>query len=269
MIKRCIANGKMKNFAALNIFLAILYFCQPVLASKFEELDKPPEGAHKGQMFLGGFISMGAPVGSVYDAENNFVKDSLYEFSDSNTYKRLWISHLCFTFGASFEYMPMDYLGVKTKIKRFMVIQRTDFGSDYENWSRVIYGEYSFLVGPAIHATTRKQWDFTLTPVLGYGIATFTPTPIAKKLISSYSGTKTQTVSNLVLGAELNFTIYFSGGLYVSLGFDWNMNFLKFKDNLNLTYTDAITSDSFTYKGKSAPFHSVAFILSAGYAFSN
>jgi len=105
----------------------------PCAAIEFDELDKPPEGAHKGQMFLGVVISVGAPSGELVDAETAFVDGSTYTFENEVT-KQLKVSHLFFGVGASFEYMPIDHVGAKTRAMQTIVVQRTEFGTDYENW---------------------------------------------------------------------------------------------------------------------------------------
>ncbi len=46
-------------------------------AADFDELDKPPEGAHKGQMLLGAFFSIGMPFGNCIDAEHAFLETRL------------------------------------------------------------------------------------------------------------------------------------------------------------------------------------------------
>ena len=253
-------------------FILIVALISPaaLFASKFEELDKPPEGAHKGQMFLGAYVSMGYPFGDIFNSEQDFVDNTIYEFTESGIYKELWISHLAFTFGLSFEYMPMDYIGVKSKLRRMVVVQRTMFGSEFRNWSEAIYEEYSLLLGPSFHLTNRKQWDVTFTPVVGYALATFHPTPVVAELKDDdYSGLESKTVNNITTGAELNFTAYFSGGLFISLGFDWIMTFMNFGSAYDVNYTDE-NSVVHTYStGSSSNFHSLSFIISAGYAFSN
>jgi len=238
------------------------------MGANFAELDKPPEGAHAGQMFLGAFLTMGAPVGPIFKEEESFVKGEDYEIS-SGIYKKLWVSHLSFNFGAAYEYMPIDHLGVKGKLKYNMTIQRTLFGPDYQNWTSTIYQDLSFLVGAAGHLTNRKQWDVVLTPVLGYSIAWFKPTPIAAQLLSGtydYSNGGTRRADSFILGSELNFTTYFSGGLYLSIGFDWTMNFTKFSSPFSLT----LDTVNYYYENETkAFFHTVSFIISIGYAFSN
>jgi hypothetical protein len=64
-----------------------------VHATHFEELDKPPEGAHKGQIHLGAFESIGVPYGRILDAENDFVRNSTYTFLSSLTTKKIMVRH--------------------------------------------------------------------------------------------------------------------------------------------------------------------------------
>jgi len=236
-----------------------------VWASQFEELDKPPEGAHQGQMLLGGFVSIGIPFGEMITSEENFVQSQTYEFTDSHITKELLVTHLSYDFGVSFEYMPIDYVGVKSKLKRVIIVQRTRFGTDYQNWSETLYDNYSFLVGPSFHLTNRKQWDVTLTPVIGYALAKYHATPVASKLLTGYSGDTSRSVSGLTYGAELNLTIYFSGGLYISLGTDWNKYPLNFSPPLNLSTPAPVN----TISTSSSSLQTINLALSVGYAFSN
>lgn len=59
-----------------------------VLATQFEELDKLPEGAHKGQMILAAFATKGVPYGRIIHAESDFVRKSTYTFINSFTTKK-------------------------------------------------------------------------------------------------------------------------------------------------------------------------------------
>ncbi len=265
----------------LQIILLLFLSAIPLLGADFEELDKPPEGAHKGQMFLGAFLTMGAPLGSIFDEEEAFVKEMQYQFEESGIFKKLWVSHLGFNFGAFFEYMPIDHLGIKGKVKYNVTFQRTLFGPDFENWTATTYQDVSFLVGPVGHLTNRKQWDFTITPVIGYAIAWFTPSAIAAKLFKDnpddpddypddwndhdYTNGGKRRADNFILGTEVNFTAYFSGGFFLSIGFDWTMNFMKFDSPFTLT----LNSNNYFENQTTAYFHTLSFVISAGYAFSN
>jgi len=239
-----------------------------LFASRFDELDKPPEGAYKGQMLLSGFVLIGVPVGKIIDAENDFLNSSTYELIQDEVWKKLMVTHMTFGFGLSFEYMFFDHAGLKTRIKRTVIIQRTIFGSQYENWSKKIYSDFSFYLGPAFHLTSRKQWDVTLTPLAGVAVGKFQATPVARELVDSYAGEGDRTVTGFTCGTELNFTVYFSGGLFISLGFDWTMNLLQFDSEFNLTNPDQPASPYFPGK-QTADVHSLTFIISAGYAFLN
>lgn len=251
----------------ITILSFIIFQIPSFGASQFEELDKPPEGAHEGQMFIGGFVSIGIPSGDIISAENNFVKDNTYTFSDNEITKELLLTHLSYDYGLSFEYMPIDYIGIKTKLKRVIIVQRTRFGSDYQNWNETLYSNYSFLAGPVFHLTNRKQWDVTLTPVAGYAFAKFEATPVAAKLVTNYSGDRKRDVNGLTYGAELNLIIYFSGGLYISIGADWNKYPIKFSPSYELSQSGSTIS---YMDGKnSGSIQTINFALSAGYAFSN
>jgi len=254
----------MKN-NILIITAMVLCLISSAMSSQFEELDKPPEGAHEGQMFLGGFVSVGIPFGDLITGEENFVKGNFYQFNESEITKELLLTHLSYDFGLSFEYMPIDYVGVKTKLKRVIIVQRTLFGQDFQNWSKTLYNSYSFLAGPSFHLTNRKQWDITLTPVVGYGIAEYDATPIAAELIAGYSGDRKRDVSAVTYGAELNLTIYFSGGLYISIGTDWNQYPVTFSPNLTLSQS----GNTFLEGKNSGSLQTINLAISAGYAFDN
>ena len=233
-------------------------------AVKFDELDKVPQGAHAGQMFLNGWVSMGLPFGSVLTAEHNFLKNNIYEVSP-DIFKMLWVEHLNFGAGASFEYMPINHLGIKTKLGYMGIFQKTQFGSDNRNWSKSLYRELAFMVGPSAHLTNRKSWDLTFTPYGGYAIAIYKPTPIAAILLENYTSGKSKNVSNFALGAELALVGYFSGGFFMSLGLDWNLRFLNFGDGFNLTQNNT----TFFHGRKSSNINTFNVIISAGYAFLN
>ena len=237
-------------------------------AIKFDELDKSPEGAYAGQMMVGGWVSMGLPFGSVLSAERNFLKDNVYQISD-DVFKKLWVSHLHFAAGASYEYMPLDHLGLKAKMGYMSIYQKTQFGSENRNWSKALYNELSLLVGPSLHLTTRKRWDVALTPYGGYAIAVYRPTPIAATLLKDYKTPKSKNVSNFALGTELALVSYFSGGLYMSIGLDWNLRFLDFGRGFFLTQNNAGKDVDFFPGKKSSKIHTVDIIISAGYAFLN
>jgi hypothetical protein len=254
------------------LILLLLFFAISASAaeSQFEELDKPPEGAHEGQMLLGGFVSIGLPSGDLIDGEEKFVKDNTYTFPESDITKEFMVTHLSYDFGLSFEYMPIDYIGIKTRLKRSIIVQRTRFGSDFKNWSETLYSNYSFLIGPAFHLTNRKQWDVTFTPVAGYAAAKYRATPIAAELLSSTeynnSGNRNRDVNGMTYGAELNLTIYFSGGLYISIGADWNKYPLTFSPGFDLSQSSGKTY----LDGKSSgSIQTMNLAISAGYAFSN
>ena len=264
------ANQRIVYLKVMKMLIIILFFIlsgiSGLFASQFDELDKAPEGAHKGQLLIGGIISFGKPYGDIISAEHNFTKNTIYTFEDSSISKKLWVDHLSFLFGASAEYMPIDHLGVKLKLRRMIIIQRTLFGANYENWRGTTFMDFSFAIGPSYHVTTRKRWDFTVTPVIGYSIARYNATPVAARLIENYEGKRSQSASGLVLGTEVNFTAYFSGGLFISLGFDWTMNMVKFDSAYSLTQPNG---NQFFPANNESQIHHLSFVISAGYAFSN
>lgn len=261
----------MKTVLKISLLLLLLLSGTSLFSSQFEELDKPPEGAHEGQILLGGFFSIGLPYGDAIKGEEDFVKGNTYTFSESQITKELLINHLSYDYGIFFEYMPLDHIGAKTKLRRSVVVQRTAFGSDYQNWNETLYENYSFVIGPSFHLTARKQWDITLTPEIGYAVAKYHATPIASRLVNSYTNDRDRDrdVNGFIYGAELSLAIYFSGGFYLSLGGEWTGYNLAFSPGYNLTQT--VGSETRTYlDGKSSTsMQTINFIVSAGYAFSN
>lgn len=257
------------NSRIVNILAAcVLMTSAPAFsATRFEELDKPPEGAHRGQILLGAFATIGAPYGTILGAESDFIRNSTYTFTNNLITKKIMVLHLAYSYGVLFEYMPVDHMGIKFKAKRSNIVQRTMFGVDYQNWTKLLYDDYTFTLGPSIHFTARKQWDFSLTPVAGYSLGEYIATPIAARLIYAYAGARKKTVYSPVVGAEFNLSIYFSGGFFMSFGCDWTMNMLEFGSKFYLfnpqTYMWFFSNRNSSY------LHSVCFILSAGYAFSN
>ena len=249
------------------ILALIIYFFQIAFASAsiFEGLDKLPVGAHGGQMLIGGFGSIGMPFGNLVNAEKDFVKGDTYTFSETEVTKEFLITHLAYDLGLFFEYMPIDYVGIKAELKRAYIVQRTLFGSNFNNWTDKLYHCYSFLIGPSIHFTNRKPWDVALTPMVGYSIAKYKPTPIAEDLIQNYSGDSNRNVNGIIYGVELNYAIYFSDGLYFSIGLDWNKYPIKLSPEVKLVNPNT----SKVINETSGDIQSLNVMLSVGYAFSN
>ncbi|HPJ33276.1 MAG TPA: hypothetical protein PK358_00475 [Spirochaetota bacterium] len=252
----------MKNLFKIIFILLALSSGTGLFSSQFEELDKPPEGAHEGQMLLGGFFSIGIPAGDAITAEEDFVEGNTYTFSESQITKELVLNHLSYDFGVFFEYMPFDHVGAKSKLRRSVVVQRTAFGSDYQNWTENLYENYSLILGPSFHLTSRKQWDIVFTPEIGYAIAQYHATPIAAKLVSGYDGDRDRDVNGIIYGAELSLAIYFSGGFHLSLGGEWTNYPLAISPGYNLSQNGK------TYEAPSS-LQTMNFTVSAGYAFSN
>ncbi len=233
-------------------------------AIDFDELELPPAGAHGGQMLLGFFVTTGFAAGPVIRAEDDFVCNSTYTFENETT-KLIELAHLPLSFGLNYEYMPIDYLGLRGKLRRIWVIQRSTFGSEYENEREILYSDYSFFIGVAIHATNRKQWDFSLTPIIGYSLYQYKAVPVASQLLENVSG-DSRKGNGLVYGVELNTIIYFSGGLFLSLGYEWMRNPVKYSEVINLInpQTDTVYADT---SGGYIDTNSV--VVTVGYAFSN
>lgn len=267
----------MKKIALIAL---ILLAPLSAFAVHFEELDKPPAGAHQGQMMLGAFATIGAPYGRIISAEKSFIKYSTYTFLDNFVTKKFLLQHLSYSYGLFYEYMPVDHLGIKIKMKRSTVVQRTQFGAEYQNWTKMLYNDYSFFLGPSVHVTSRKQWDISFTPLVGYALGNFTATPIAKKLVYNlnsvtrnnilfwYAAKRNKRAYNVVVGGECNLLVYLSSGFMMSFGFDWTMNMLNFNGKFYLMNPQVPHFWFFPNKDSSY-LHSFCFILSAGYAFSN
>ena len=114
--------------------------------------------------------------------------------------------------------------------------------------------------------TSRRWWDVFVSPQVGYSLGRFYATPVASEILSGYYGDTKRNANGFIIGAELCFTAYFTGGFYISAGFEWSMILFNLDDSLSLTNTQT----SATYgSGKSFNIHSYSFILSIGYAFSN
>ncbi len=237
-----------------------------VAQSKFTDLDKDPIGAHKGQMLLGAFFSMGGIIGDTITAENQFIDNSVYTFSSSGISKLVWLSDIAFSAGVIFEYMPIDHLGIKAKLKGTLNIQRTLFGPNYQNWSQIAYRDISIYAGLSAHVTNRKSWDITFTPYFGYSFGGLTPATVAYALNKTSYSTEVY-AGGYSMGGEANFTAYFAGGLFVTVGFDWTMNVISLA--APLSFTNSQTGAAFAPEKKDFINHSLSFILSAGYAFSN
>ena len=235
-------------------------------AVRFDELDKPPEGAHQGQMLLGAFISFGKPRGDMIKAENEFLENTVHTF-DNGTTKLVEVTHYSIGLGVVFEYMPVNHIGIRSRFRNSLIVQKTNFGSEYENWRGTLYRGYSMNLGPSIHATVRKSWDFVLIPSIGYDYGTYSATPIASRIVDGYDGSTKQKVRGITYGAELNFTAYFSGGLFISVGGEWIRNMLTLKSEYDLTNPG--TGKRYYEGKKSGTIDSYCFVLTSGYAFSN
>jgi hypothetical protein len=249
---------------ALGILTLFLLLPLPLCAIDFDELDLPPAGAHGGQMLLGFFVTAGFAGGPLISAEEDFIQNSTYTFENETT-KLIELAHLPLSFGVNYEYMPIDYVGIRGRIRRTWVIQRSTFGSDYENKRGTLYSDYSLLLAIAVHATNRKQWDFSFAPIIGYSFFRYTAASVPAKLFDNLSS-KNRTGSGFVYGVELNAIVYFSGGLFISLGYEWMRNPVAYSDAVNLTnpQTGAGYADT---SGGHIDTNSV--IITVGYAFSN
>lgn len=261
-----VGNGFMKGIVSIITVLIVAFSLRAASAAEFEELELPPEGSHRGQILLGFFSAIGIPRGDLIDAESDFLADTTYQF-DNETTKLIEVSHLTFGVGLMFEYMPIDYVGLRVKLRRSMIVQRSNFGPDYKNWREFLYTDYSGYFGVAIHATTRERWDFTLTPLIGYATYEYNATPVGAQIITGYSGDTKRTGSGITYGVELNMTMYFSGGFFLAAGFEWIRNPISFSGEYELANPQ--TEASYLEGSTSGTIDSFCFIITAGYAFYN
>jgi hypothetical protein len=71
----------------------------------------------------------------------------------------------------------------------------------------------------------------------------------------------------LAYGADLTGTVYFSGGLFISLTAEWMRNSVTLKAPIDATNPQ--TGATYLGGGKSGTIDSWRIIISSGYAFSN
>lgn len=256
---------KYKKIQLTLICFIFFLLTGSIYASEFDELDKPPEGIHKNQFILIGSVQIGMPYGDLISAEEKFTKTSTYTFDNEIT-KLIYLSHLAFGISISAEYMPVDYLGIRIKFRRGVIVQHTNFGKDYESWKKTLYSDYTIYSGLGLHITNRKPWDISVSPLIGYSFATYYPTPIAKKLIVGYQSPPTEEFSSVSYGAELILSVFFSGGFVIQIGSEWIRNPVKFSSIPDKTNPQ--TNQTF-YTKKDATIDSILFCVSAGYAFYN
>lgn len=234
--------------------------------TNFDELDRLPQGAHKGQIMVTGFVIKGWPLGKIVGAEQNYLDGFSYTFSNGTT-KLIMVDHMSLAAGVQGEYMPIDHLGVKGGLERYVVSQRSIFGSDYKNWQGSLYRDFTLFVGPTLHATTRKQWDFVLAPFFGFSYATYDPIPVLYQIYEEYHTIEEQSQIYFSFGTELSFQAYFSGGPMISLGCVYNWRIVKLDKAINLTNPYKFTT---YFDGETKGIiHSIDIIFSAGYAFDN
>lgn len=255
----------VNTFIKLIILIYCIAFPAISYSSEFDELDKPPEGVHKDQILLTGSVSIGVPYGDLISAEEKFTRTSTYTFENEIT-KLIYLSHLSFGITICGEYMPIDYIGIRSKIRRTVIVQNTNFGADYQSWKKTLYSDYSVYFGPSFHVTNRKPWDIAFSPVIGYAFATYHPTPIARILIDGYTPPPTQQYSSITYGIDVMLSIFFSGGLVVQIGGEWIRNSVVFSSTPNAVNPQ--TSQIF-YNKKNAVIDSILLCVSAGYAFYN
>ena len=161
--------------------------------------------------------------------------------------------------GLVFEYMPIDYVGIKSRLKRTAIVQRSNFGPITKTGADICIRTYP--CPSALHFTTSRKCGFTLTPVIGRSRGA----PVAGKLSSDISGKRKKSMNGFTYGDELNCTLYFSGGLFISVGADWTRNMIDFGGPMDIKKNGATY-----FNGKSSGvIDSLGCIISAGYAFFN
>lgn len=260
---------KLPGYPALILLIVCVLFMSysGTYAAQFEELERNPEGAHKGQILLGALGNVGGVLSPLLQAEDGFIKYSTYTFAGTTLTKSIKVTHLTFGYGLFFEYMPVDHLGVRFEARRSSVMQRSLFGSQYKNWSKLLYGDYSVMAGLSAHVTNRKQWDIVFSPMVGYYFGEYRALPVAHQLMLVLGPNRMRVIDNYCLGGEVQGLIYFSRGFILSLGFDWMYNKIDFKNSYYLMNYQ--TNALYFINKRMSYFHSLSVFVSAGYAFSN
>lgn len=245
---------------------ALVFINMSAYTSVLDDIDKPPGGAHAGQMIILGFASIGLPFGTLMDSEESFIDGSFYTFEDVDTTKMVDLLFLSFNFGFSFEYMPIDNFGIKARVRNDLIVERTLFGSAYRNWNEVIFSAYSFTLGVPYHFTVRKNWDVAFSPYVGYYTGKIQPAPVAGALFDGFSEPSSISVSGLLYGSELNALFFFGNGFVLSFGIDWSYFNVDAGGAIGAVHPQ--TGKEYSSSG-SQSFHTVNLVISAGYAFSN
>jgi hypothetical protein len=92
--------------------------------------------------------------------------------------------------------------------------------------------------------------------------------PVVKNLVSSYNPTGTKGKATLLIyGAELKFSIFFSGGFYSSLGVEWVRNGVTL--SAPVSQPNPQTGAYFMSGGKSGYIDQFSIVFCGGYAFKN
>lgn len=198
--------------------ICILFSCNLPALSRLDDLDKNPVGAYGGQALFGASISLGIPSGSLMAAEDSFVQDTTYTFTEQEITKTVVISHLNYSASLFGEYMFVDRFGARLTLNRNYVIQRTHFGKNYKNESYPLFQDVAFLLGPTIHSTIREPWDVVFIPQLGLSMASYDPAPCADVLFTDFSQDKVFEQNIFVFGIEVHGMYYFENGVFVSAG---------------------------------------------------
>lgn len=197
--------------------------------SSLENIDKDPLGAYRGQILIGALFSIGIPFGSAIDSEEEFIDKTTYTFEEQQITKTVVINHLNYSAYVFGEYIFYDHIGVRLNIGHNNVLQRTNFGKNYKNYSSSLYNDISVLAGPSFHLTVRKRWDVIFIPQLGYSFASYTPAPSANNLFDSFEQNTTFTDSSIVWGSQLEGVYYFTNGFFLSTGLAFTYQTLTLK----------------------------------------
>ncbi|MBN2433788.1 MAG: hypothetical protein JXK07_00825 [Spirochaetes bacterium] len=197
--------------------------------SRLDDIDKDPIGAYQGQILLGAFFSIGIPFGSAIDSEKEFIDKTTYTFEEQQITKTVVINHLNYSVYIFGEYIFYDHIGLRLNIGHNNVLQRTNFGKNYKNYSNSLYNDISILVGPSFHLTVRKKWDVVLIPQIGYSFASYAPAPSANDLFDSFDQKTTFTDSSIVWGSQIEGVYYFSNGFFLTTGLAFTYQSLSLK----------------------------------------
>lgn len=253
--------SKLLNYIAFVIFLLSVVQKTHAL-TRFEDIDKNPIGTYQGQFLFGAYQAFGFPFGEVIAAEEDFLDGTTYTFEEQEITKTIVISHLNISFAAFCEYVFLDHFGARLTFSYSSVIQRTHFGIDYNNESLDLYKDYSIFLSPTYHLNVRKRWDVAFIPKFGAAFISFSPTPIADKLVEDFSQEQTFDQTSFIFGLRVEGLYFFENGVFIQSGLEWNYTSLT-ADPISRTDSSAI---EYNNGSSETSINFFRFSVGAGYA---